>query len=330
MVTPRYRAPSRRSGWIELAKRAFYYGTNRFCTVCKTSLRSFKPYGHIKRADAICPVCDAVERHRFTWSFFEQRTDLFHNQPKRMLHVAPEPAFERRLRNLPHLNYRTADPQDQHVDLKLDITAIPLPDDSFDVIHCSHVLEHIQEDEQAMRELARVLAPGGWATILVPIIAEQTFDDRSVTDPEERARLLVSGTTCEHTAPTFRSAWLRRVLPSRSCAQEIWCRTTGRRCGCSSRTKSCSIATSGPRIRLPTATGWKLRRSWRCRVDACKADFAEHGRLTLHDQGGERDGWACIPRRLTGQDFLRIDQSEPNSESGVQEVGGTHVTERRE
>jgi SAM-dependent methyltransferase len=186
----RYRSPPRRTALIELGARALYFGKQRYCTVCKSHVRVFKPYGSVvKRQDALCPVCDAVERHRFTWAFFERRTNLFDGKHKRMLHVAPEAAFEKRLRQLPYIAYRTSDPQDDGAELKIDITAIPLPDDSFDVIHCSHVLEHIQEDERAMRELARVLAPGGWATILVPIIAEATFDDPSVTDPKERARL---------------------------------------------------------------------------------------------------------------------------------------------
>lgn len=174
---------------MELATRALFYGSQRYCSVCESSVRFFKSYGHVKRKDAQCPVCGAVERHRFTWEFFRRRTDLFDGKPKRMLHVAPEPAFERRLRALPYLDYATSDPQDHRADLRLDITRMDVADDSFDVLHCSHVLEHIQEDEQAMRELSRVLRPTGWATILVPIIADKTFDDPAVTDPAERARL---------------------------------------------------------------------------------------------------------------------------------------------
>jgi SAM-dependent methyltransferase len=188
-VSATYRAPVRRSALTELTKRVLYFGNERFCPVCRSRVRAFKPYGHVRRADARCPVCDSIERHRFTWLFFEQRTTLFDGKRKRMLHVAPEPGFERRLRGLTYLDYKTADPQDDRADLKLDITAIHLPDDSFDVIHCSHVLEHIQEDELAMRELARVLSPSGWATILVPVMADKTFDDPTVTDPKERSRL---------------------------------------------------------------------------------------------------------------------------------------------
>ncbi len=186
---PRYKAPSRRSSLAEWLLRTVYRGNRRKCTVCKSRLWRFKSYGHVKRPDAQCPVCGAVERHRFTWSFFEQRTNLFDGIAKRMLHIAPEPAFERRIRLLDYVDYVTADQQDTHANVTMDITQIQFPDNSFDVIHCSHVLEHVQEDLKAMREIARVLRPAGWATILVPIIAEKTFDDPSVTDPKERTRL---------------------------------------------------------------------------------------------------------------------------------------------
>lgn len=70
--------------------------------------------------------------------------------------------------------------------VRMDITDIQYPDDSFDVIYCSHVLEHVQEDVKAMRELRRVLKPDGWAVLLVPITAETTYEDPAVVDPRER------------------------------------------------------------------------------------------------------------------------------------------------
>lgn len=185
----RYRSPKRSSLAAEHIRALFWRGNRRFCTVCKNHVRRFTSYGHTKRPDAKCPVCGAVERHRFTWAFFEQRTDLFSGAPKRMLHIGPEPAFESRLRSRPYLDYLTADHQDIRADCLMDITAIQFSDNEFDVILCSHVLEHVQDDLKAMRELSRVLRPSGWATILVPMLAEQTFDDPSVTDPETRAKL---------------------------------------------------------------------------------------------------------------------------------------------
>lgn len=186
---PHYRAPRRRHSLIESAARALLFGSRRYCAVCGSTVRAFRPYGHARRQEAQCPVCGSVERHRLIWEFFERQSDLFDERPKRLLHVAPEPALERRLRGLPSIEYVSADAQDGQADLRIDLTDTELPSESYDVILCSHVLEHIQEDRKAMREMARLLKPNGWACILVPLSAPQTFDDPSVTDPAERTRL---------------------------------------------------------------------------------------------------------------------------------------------
>ncbi len=73
--------------------------------------------------------------------------------------------------------------------VRMDITDIQYPDNLFDVVYCSHVLEHVCDDRKAMREFNRVLKSNGWAVFLVPITAESTFEDPSVTDPAERERL---------------------------------------------------------------------------------------------------------------------------------------------
>jgi SAM-dependent methyltransferase len=73
--------------------------------------------------------------------------------------------------------------------IKMDITNIDYPDQSFDVIYCSHVLEHVQDDRKAMREFYRVLKTTGWAILLVPITAEKTLEDPSLVGPEERLRV---------------------------------------------------------------------------------------------------------------------------------------------
>jgi len=121
-----------------------------------------------------------------------------------MLHVAPEPAFEIRLKHEVGAGYVTADLLDSKALSKLskmittqlacpmvnmDITQIACPDESFDVIYASHVLEHAQEDVKAMCEFHRVLKNNGWAVFLVPITAEKTFEDASIIDPADRLRL---------------------------------------------------------------------------------------------------------------------------------------------
>lgn len=73
--------------------------------------------------------------------------------------------------------------------LKMDVTSTKQPDASFDVIYCSHVLEHVPEDRRALREFRRILKPGGWAVLLVPVIVEETFEDPTIQDPKERFRV---------------------------------------------------------------------------------------------------------------------------------------------
>jgi SAM-dependent methyltransferase len=116
-------------------------------------------------------------------------TNLFDETPKRMLHVAPERGFEHRLRSRLGQNYITADLLNPRAMVRMDITDIQYPDEYFDVIYCSHVLEHVQDDKMAMKEICRVLKQGGWAILLVPITADRTFEDPSVVDPSERLRV---------------------------------------------------------------------------------------------------------------------------------------------
>lgn len=169
-------------------KRVAFYGNSRYCNICQKSWRTFLPEGNPVREQSRCPWCNSLERHRLTWEFFQRRTYLFDGQPKRVLHVAPERCFVSHLRRKLGMGYVTADLQNP-ADFQWDITAIPQPDASFDVIYCSHVLEHVYEDRKAMSEFYRVLKPGGWAVLNVPITDEVTFEDPSVTDPAERLRV---------------------------------------------------------------------------------------------------------------------------------------------
>lgn len=166
-----------------------YRGNGRFCPICQKSSSKFGKAGLIPREDAKCRYCGAVERHRLTWLYFERMTDLFNGRSKKMLHVAPETVFEDLLAPKLKDGYLTADLYDPNVMVKMDITDIQCDDETFDVIYCSHVLEHVPDDRKAMREFFRVLKSTGWAVLLVPITAEETFEDLSVTDPDQRLKL---------------------------------------------------------------------------------------------------------------------------------------------
>ena len=158
------------------------------CPICGKTARSFLAYG-VRNVvpERKCPKCGSLERHRAVWLFFQRRTNLFAD-PVRMLHVSPEPFLSSRLATFENIDYLSADLDSSNAMVTLDITDIGLPDGSFDVIFASHVLEHIPDDRSAMRELHRVLRPGGWAVLQVPIWGPTTREDTSLVDPQERKR----------------------------------------------------------------------------------------------------------------------------------------------
>ena len=172
----------------DIAWAVLYHGVGRFCPVCGKSSRRFRQFGIVPREDAQCVHCTALERHRFLWLYLSRKTNLFDGTPKKMLHVAPGRCFESRLKEQLGDNYLTADLFSARAMVKMDITDIKYPDQSFDVIYCSHVLEHVQDDKRAMREFFRVLKNNGWAILLVPIISEKTFEDSSIIEPLERLK----------------------------------------------------------------------------------------------------------------------------------------------
>jgi len=155
------------------------------------SYRKFLPYGYEKvRENVLAPGTLSLERHRLCWLYLQNETDIF-TQPQKLLHFAPEQAFLKRFRKLKHLDYTTTDLNSPIADVKADICNLPFDDNSFNFIICNHVLEHIPDDMKAMKELYRVLAPGGTAILQVPYDRDRntTFEDDSITDPKERARI---------------------------------------------------------------------------------------------------------------------------------------------
>jgi SAM-dependent methyltransferase len=156
------------------------------CPLCGHSFASFKADN---RPDALCWRCGSHERHRAQWLLLERRPELLAGA-RSLLHFAPEWALRRRLGQIEGLRYVTADLDPVGVDLRVNLTDTGLPDASFDAVICSHVLEHVSDDAAAMRELARIVAPGGWCLVMVPLDLqrERTYEDPSISAPEDRAR----------------------------------------------------------------------------------------------------------------------------------------------
>jgi SAM-dependent methyltransferase len=183
----------RQSMWSSLGRlgrRIKRFGLSSYCPICRSHVRRFLPFGCVmQRPNALCPVCGSLERDRLVWTYMNQNKTLFNGSPLKLLHFAPEPWFEERFSKTPHVDYLSADLNDPRAMVRMDITAIPEADNTFDAIYCSHVLEHIPDDRKAMSELLRVLKPGGWAILQVPVEdRDATFEDWSVQTPEERER----------------------------------------------------------------------------------------------------------------------------------------------
>lgn len=184
----------RMAGWAVPLLGLLYVGRGRECPVCGTRRRKFLPYGYVtSRDNALCPNCLSLERHRLLWLWLQRESDLFESRP-RLLHVAPEVCLMRHLRKAykgHETDYVTADLESPLADIHFDIQHIPLENESFDVVFCNHIMEHVEDDLRAMREIYRVMRHGGWVVVLSPVELDRatTFEDDSITDEAERTRI---------------------------------------------------------------------------------------------------------------------------------------------
>ncbi|NLN34077.1 MAG: class I SAM-dependent methyltransferase [Flavobacteriaceae bacterium] len=165
-----------------------YRGDNFTDPIDGKNYKSFLPYGYEKqRQNVLSPGTLSLERHRLMWLYLQNETDFLTSNLK-VLHMAPEQSFYKRFRTMKNLNYITCDLDSPIADVKADIQDLPFEENSFDVIFCNHVLEHVDNDQKALSELFRVMKPGGWGILQVPIRYQQekTFEDPTITDRKER------------------------------------------------------------------------------------------------------------------------------------------------
>jgi SAM-dependent methyltransferase len=189
--------------WIKLrqiSNNVRFFGWKYKCPICESHLRRFFPFG-LKfpvlsekkvigggyRLNCQCPICYSLDRERLLYLYLSKKTNIFTENVK-LLHVAPEGGLSAIIKKHSNIDYLMANIASNSVMVKMDITEINYPDNSFDVIICNHVLEHIIDDRKAMNELYRVLKPGGWGILQVPISLslDKTYEDFSVTTRTER------------------------------------------------------------------------------------------------------------------------------------------------
>jgi SAM-dependent methyltransferase len=169
-----------------------YYGKRYEDPISGKTYRKFLPYGYggrAKRKNVLCPGSLSLERHRLLWLYLKEKTNFFTHKHT-MLHIAPEQCFYKLFKALKNLDYTTGDYNSPIADVHFDLHKAPFKDGSFDVIFCNHVLEHVEDADQCMRELYRIMQAGGWGIFQVPLDTNRahTYEDKSITDPEEREK----------------------------------------------------------------------------------------------------------------------------------------------
>jgi len=178
------------SYWVAPLVSFYLKGTTYTDPIDGKSFRKMLPYGYgEQRTNALSPSSLSLERHRLLWLYLKNETDFF-TKPKKVLHIAPEQCFLKRFKEQANLDYITADLYSPIADVKADICNLPFAANSFEVVFCNHVLEHIGDDAKAMSELYRVLKPKGLGIFQIPqdLSLNETYEDFSITSEEERKK----------------------------------------------------------------------------------------------------------------------------------------------
>jgi SAM-dependent methyltransferase len=159
---------------VRAVERRLLVGDRLECPICGGRFRRFLPrYGH---PDQQCPACHSLVRHRAMWLYLVRDVRI-EERSMRILHLAPEVGIAKRIRAT-GADYVNGDIDAALASERIDVTAIPYPDRSFDLVICSHVLEHVPDDRTAIAELARVVRSDGLALIVVPIKRPDTIEFR--------------------------------------------------------------------------------------------------------------------------------------------------------
>jgi predicted SAM-dependent methyltransferase len=188
-------------------RKILYFDFKFKCSVCGSFVKCFLPAGHPisvneeleiiggqYRPEDTCPVCLSHSRTRLVVRYIFEKLEI-NTLCLCVLHIAPELGIYLAMHKMGNIDYTPADFSiERYANSfrieQMDITKIHYDLNSFYVIICNYVLEHIENDGLAMAELLRVLKPGGWAILQVPISKKltQTYENPNIVDPAERER----------------------------------------------------------------------------------------------------------------------------------------------
>ena len=170
--------------------RIIFHGKRYTDPIDNSNYSKFLSYGYKRiRKNALCPGTLSLERHRLLWLYLDNETN-FLNSSLKVLHIAPEQVFYKKFKKLKNWDYLTFDLNSPIADIKGDLTSTNFKDESFDLIICNHVLEHIKDDKSALNEIYRVLKYNGISILQVPINVrrEKTFEDSTIKSKIQREK----------------------------------------------------------------------------------------------------------------------------------------------
>ena len=170
--------------------RIIFHGKKYTDPIDGSNYSKFLSYGYkTVRKNALCPGTLSLERHRLLWLYLDKETD-FLNSNLKVLHVAPEQVFYKKFKKLKNWEYFTFDLNSPIADIKGDLTSTNFKDESFDLIICNHVLEHIEDDKSALNEIYRILKYNGISILQVPtnVKRKNTFEDSSIKSKNQREK----------------------------------------------------------------------------------------------------------------------------------------------
>ena len=168
--------------------RILFKGTKYTDPIDGSSYRTFLPYGYNRlRKNALCPGTLSLERHRLLWLYLNKKTKLLEKNIS-VLHVAPEIIFIKKFKKIANWDYVSIDLKSPLADIKANVYKLPFRENCFDLILCNHVLEHIEDDFKALKELHRVIKNKGTLIAQIPIDKnlKKSFENKQIINPVDR------------------------------------------------------------------------------------------------------------------------------------------------
>ena len=156
-----------------------YIGNKYQCNICHFKMSNFIK---LENNNKLCPKCGSLGRTRRLWSLLENEI-----QGKKILHFSPSKSIKTKIESYSNSKYITSDYAGEFDAMKkLNIESIDEPKDEFDLVICFHILEHVENDIKAMKELQRIIKPKGMCIIQTPFKTGDIYENNAVKTDQER------------------------------------------------------------------------------------------------------------------------------------------------